>query len=160
MAAEQASSSRPFRDGGEVREYNDRVWDMVLHLVHPVALYLVLAIGLGSRFMDHELLVGRSWMVFTAQFFGAWAVFYGTLLRDMGFRSLAGLALCLAVAIGLALSFWLAPHASSASPTLVRWLLGSQAGLVLMVWVLTFLRWRRLKRLCLAALDENDRGVA
>ncbi len=140
-----AESAPPPRTPTEVTEFNDRVWDMVLHLVHPVALFVVLQVVFASRFAGHEGVQGWSFPVYVLQFLGAWTVFYSTLLRDMGFVSRVGAVLCLWAAFVLGVSYVVAwdPYALSAFGA--RGLFAAMLLPLLPVWAYTLLRWRRLK---------------
>ncbi len=118
---------------------------MVLHLVHPGALFVVLQVVFASRFSGHEGIQGWSLAIYALQFLGAWAVFYSTLLRDMGFVSRGGVGLCLWSALILALSYAVAWDPHALDPAGVRGLFGAMLAPLLPVWAFTFLRWRRLK---------------
>lgn len=139
-----------------MNEVNDRVWDMVIHMVWPVLLYVLLQILLISRFSGHEGISGLSLAIFAAQFFGAWTVFYSTLLRDMGFPSRAALLLVASALAGWLASLALWSDGRSAPTAGLRFLLAAQFLPVAPAWVLTFGRWRRLKRLCTEALAEEQ----
>lgn len=132
------------RNAEEVRAYDRQVWDLVQHLVHPVALYVILEIVIWSRYADHPAVDGWGLVVFGGQFLGAWAVFYGTLLRDMDFRSYAPLALVV-VALGGCVAMAFLPHPANTTEATVRLFLGAQLVPALMAWAITFRRWRMLK---------------
>lgn len=147
------SISNEVRSSDEVEEYNDQVWDMVLRKVHVVALYVLLQVILVSYFQTHPAY--RSWATwaFVGQFFGAWTVFYGTLLREMGFRCLSGLILIAIAVISLVPIVFGDPLAWS--DVAVQRILLIQSVPGLMLWALTFFRWRILKRQYLAAQAEG-----
>ena len=141
MAPEQ---TRP-RSPEEVADYDRGVWDMVQHLVHPVAIYVVLQIVMFSGWMNHPSLDGPEAILFVLQFLGAWAVFYGTLLRDMGFESLAPLGLTAVAMGGAAWQFFLIedPLLASGRGAAAFWAVQLVPAAV--TWAWTFVRWRRLK---------------
>ena len=118
---------------------------MVLHLVHPVALFVVLQVVFASRFVGHEGIQGWSLPVYVLQFLGAWAVFYSTLLRDMGFVSRAGAALCLWAALVLGVSYIVARDPYALPTSVVQGLFAAMLSPLLPIWAFTFQRWRRLK---------------
>ena len=143
------------RSPEEVREYNDRVWDMVLYKVNPVAIFVLLQINLFSRYTGHPALGGGlGFFVFGAQFLGAWSVLQGTLLREMGYVSLTPLLLAIWTLAGLLASFVLGDPLALETEGLR---LGIVAYLVpiLIVWAATLLRWRRLKRVHAAELESE-----
>jgi len=147
----------------EVRELNRRVWDQVLNLVHPAAIYVCLQIAVSCHLWQSPLLSGARgygllyYGMFLAQYLGAWGTFYSTLLRDAGIRSYAALVLVAGSALGLAGQFWLFPN-----PRLLTqgWLLGLSAWHVvpaLLCWAWTFLVWRRTKNRLAHVLPEVRR---
>ena len=141
---ETAKTTKPSdaRTREEVEEYNDQVWDMVLRKVHVVALYVFLQIVLISFFQTHP--VYRSWSgwVFVGQFLGAWTVFYGTLLREMGFRCRSGAILIAIGALSLIPAVVGDPMAWSDANVQRMLLAQSLPGALL--WGLTLFRWRIL----------------
>lgn len=141
----------------EVREYNDRVWDMVLYLVTPVFLYVTVQILIISRFGPHPLFRRGQLLIFPLQFLGAWALFYATLLRDMGFRSYAGPVLGVTALLGLAAQFVIFPDPLAASDSAVAAFLAVQLIPAALCWLTTFARWTRLKR---RHLDPEGTGEA
>ena len=93
-----------------VDEKDRRIWDMVLHLLHPAAIYVLFQLLLLDHLYDAPVL-GRegplspvSLGIYACQFVGAWAVLYTVLLRDMGFRSPGGTILLLAAVCGFILA--------------------------------------------------------
>lgn len=140
----EARQSESQRTAEEVRSYDRQVWDMVQHLVHPVALYVLLQVVISSRYADHPGLDGLGVAVFAAQFLGAWAVFLGTLLRDMEFPSYVPLVLVLLALAGCAAMFVL-PHPANSSAPAVRVFMACQLVPAVVAWTVTWTRWRRLK---------------
>ncbi|MCB9832388.1 MAG: hypothetical protein H6807_07930 [Planctomycetes bacterium] len=142
------------RAPAEIREYNDRVWDMVLYKVNPVAIFVILQICLFTRFTGHPgLRGGLGFLVFGTQFLGAWSVLQGTLLREMGYVSLTPLLMACWTLVGLVTSFLIGDPLALESATLR---LGTAIYLLpmLVVWALTLVRWRRLKRHHAAELGQ------
>ena len=137
----------------EVTDFNDRVWDMVLRKIHVVALYVLLQIVMVSLFQTHPAY--RSWTgwVYVGQFFGAWTVFYGTLLRDMGFRCRSGFVLFILTVLSLVAAGLTDPRAWSDG--WVRGLLAIHMGASVLLWCVTIVRWRILKRQFLKAQSEG-----
>ncbi|MSR75617.1 MAG: hypothetical protein EXS14_09150 [Planctomycetes bacterium] len=136
----------------EIRATDDRVWDMVGNLVHPAALYVLLQLLIIDRFSNvppwstsgplSALAIG----LYVGQFLGAWAVLCTTLLRDMGLRSCGGTLLLLGASATVVLQYLLPIPAEM--PTWFALTLPSmQALLGGVVFLLTWLRWRREKKL-------------
>lgn len=152
---------RPGRDTGgngppgqqlSVGERSAQVWDMVLNLLHPAFLYVLFQVMIMTHMADAPVLQGLRGLspellgACVIQFLGAWAVFYTTLLRDMGFRSPEGTVLLLAAFLGAGLQYVLFPDPDAAEPARVQLFLGAQLVLAAVLWPVTLLRWRRLKR--------------
>ncbi|MFT7616473.1 MAG: hypothetical protein ACI97A_000095 [Planctomycetota bacterium] len=152
---ETAKTTKPadVRTPEEVEEYNDQVWDMVFRKVHVVALYVFLQIVLVSFFQTHAAYRSWSGWVFVGQFLGAWTVFYGTLLREMGFRSRSGAILIVIGAISIIPAAVGEPMGWS-DATVQRILLAQSLPGALL-WGLTLFRWRILKRQYLAAQAQG-----
>ncbi len=152
---ETTNPSKPHeaRTPTEVTDFNDRVWDMVLRKIHVVALFVFLQIVLVSFFQIHPAYRAWSGWVYGGQFFGAWTVFYGTLLRDMGFRSQSGFLLFAVVGVGLLLALISDPLAWSDGQ--VRALFLGQIVAALALWLVTMLRWRILKGQFLKAQEKG-----
>lgn len=149
MSTEQERSDAERRT--EIRTTDDRVWDMVGNLLHPTALYVVLQLVILDHVSDVAPFRGQGPLspimlaCYATQFLGAWAVFYTTLLRDMRKRSRGGTVLLLGAV--LAVLFQLVLPAAESLPALVIWLFpGSQAALALVIFPLTFFRWRKEKQ--------------
>ncbi len=143
------------RSPEEIREYNDRVWDMVLYKVNPVAIFVVLQIVLFSRYTGHPALGGGlGFLIFGAQFLGAWSVLQGTLLREMGYVSFTPLLLLVWSLAGLLTSFVLGDPLALETEGLRLGIVVYLAP-VLIVWALTLRRWLRLKRVHAAELESE-----
>ncbi len=149
MSTEQDPSDAERRT--EIRTTDDRVWDMVGNLLHPTALYVVLQLVILDHVSEVNPFRGQGPLsplmlgCYATQFLGAWAVFYTTLLRDMKKPSRGGTLLLLGAVVAVLLQLVL-PQAE-ALPAWVIWLLaGSQSLLALVIFPLTFLRWRKEKR--------------
>lgn len=142
MAAKQPES---------IREVNSRVWDMVLNLVHPAAVYVILQLLMLDRMQRTPALEGHgplapvSLLVYGLQFLGAWAVFYTTLLRDMGYRSATGTVLVLGALAAAVLQYVLVPEPAEAGAGAAWAVLGSQGALAAALFPATFFRWRRCR---------------
>lgn len=140
-----------------IRETDDRVWDMVGNLVHPAALYVLLQLLILDRFSTvapwnaASPLSAPALALYAGQFLGAWAVLYTTFLRDMGLRSRGGTLLLCCAALTVLLQYLL-PPATELPPLLAVLLPGAQAALGAAVFLFTWLRWRREKRIHDAAL--------
>jgi|GEM_PF-5029033 thioredoxin 1 len=148
--------SDPHNDDGperraEIRATDDRVWDMVGNLLHPTAIYVLLQLVIwdhlstASLFREHGPLSPMMLAIYAAQFLGAWAVFYTTLLRDMGKPSRGGTVLLLA-AVATVLAQVLLPPAEELPQWALLGMGGLQFLLAVIVFLLTWLRWRREKR--------------
>jgi len=146
------STRLPDRDPAEVREVSSRVWDLVKHLVHPAALYVVLELVVAGHLGENPALSGARhgshlWLLlFAGQFLGAWAVFYSTLLRDAGIRSYTALALTGLAAVGLAAQLVLFPDAGAMSLGWIRACFAWHLVPAVLLWAVTMVRWTRLKR--------------
>ncbi len=140
------SDESNLRNSQEVEDYNDQVWDMVLYQVHPVMIFVVLQVILVAQFQLHPEFEKLSLWVYLSQFFGAWAVLYGTFLRQMGFRSYTVLTLVACSALALIYSYFGAGDILNWSPEHLRrfWLIAEAPGILAFLWVLP--RWLRLKR--------------
>ncbi len=147
-----AKSDEP-RTPDEVTDFNDRVWDMVLRKVHVVALYVFLQIVLVSFFQTHPAYRGWRIWVYTGQFLGAWCVFYGTLLRDMGFRANGGMVLMGLTVLALVPAAFMDPR--SWDDFRVQVFLLCQIIPSVFLWGVTLVRWRILKTRYLAAQKEG-----
>ncbi len=137
----------------EVTDFNDRVWDMVLRKIHVVAFYVLVQIVLVSFFQTHPAMYAWGAELYVGQFLGAWTVFYGTLLRDMGFRSYSGGVLMTLGVLSLLPPLFTDPLAWSDKAVHGIMLLQVVPGTLL--WALTLYRWRILKRQYLAAQKEG-----
>jgi len=148
----QALPSRSSPATGEsLPETNRRVWDMVLNLVHPAFLYVLFELLIQSRLHEAPLLVDLGPLslpalaIYLLQFLGAWAIFYTTLLRDMGERSPEGTWLLLTGFLGAALVYPLFPTPRSAASFAVGAYIGVQLLLAGTVWILVMRRWGRAR---------------
>ncbi|MAG56800.1 MAG: hypothetical protein CMJ83_10955 [Planctomycetes bacterium] len=135
-----------------IAQINRRVWDMTLNLLHPAAFYVLFQLLIGDHFSQSPALAGRhvlhplSLLLYGFQFLGAWAVFYTTLLRDMGYRSAWGTILLLCALAGVILQFVVFPRPQDASAASSWAFIAVQLVLAAAGWGFTFRRWRRLKR--------------
>jgi len=149
---EETAPSRSDARPEAVKEFNSRVWDLTLNLVHPAGLYVLLQMVIGDHmgktpaFAGVELLHPQSLAIYAAQFLGAWTVFYTTLLRDMGYRSSWGTVLLLAALAGAATQYLIFPQPAQATDATTWAFLATQMGLAVVGWPLTMRRWRRLRR--------------
>jgi hypothetical protein len=156
----------PHRDPAEVRELHFRVWDLVKHLVHPAALYVVLELLVAGHLGENPALSSARhgshlWaLLFAGQFLGAWAVFYSTLLRDAGIRSYTALALTGMAAFGLAAQLVAFPDPAAMSPGWIRLVLAWHLVPAVALWVVTMVRWTRLKRRLARLIDGERPGGA
>ncbi len=136
----------------EIRRTDDSVWDMVGCLVHPAALYVLLQLLILDRFStvppwdSSGPLSTPALTLYGAQFLGAWAVFYTTLLRDMGLRSKGGTVLLLSASATVLLQYLLPPPADLPAWVAI-FMPGTQALLGVMTFFITWWRWRREKAL-------------
>jgi thioredoxin 1 len=134
-----------------IRQMESRVWDMVLNLIHPAALYVLLQLLILNHFWSSAALGPYgplhpvSLAIYGLQFLGAWAVFYTTLLRDMGHHCPWGTVLCLAALVAVALQFVLFPKPEDSAAIQIWIFLAPQLVLAGLSWPLTYIRWRRLK---------------
>ena len=149
------------RAGLSVPEYERRVWDMTRHLVHPAFVYVVLQVVGIARLVGHPSFhdpgVGlyREWGLFLASFLGAWAVFYSTLLRTSGLRSLTVTFLVPAAALGL-VAVWVAfPPVAEMTGTQLLVACAALAGPGVVAWPVTMIRWRRARREVAHLLEED-----
>lgn len=135
-----------------IRDHYHRAWDLTIHLVHPTLFYLLFQLLLRDHLGDHPDL--RALGIFhplcllldAGIFLGAWAVFYTTLLRDMGFRAPSGTILLLSGLVSAAAQYIFIPRPAEAAAAPVWGLLALQAAAAGALWVETMWRWRRLKR--------------
>ncbi len=131
---------------------NHRIWDMVLNLVHPAALYVLFQLLMMDHLgkAPHLAALGPlepiSLGIYLLQFLGAWAVFYTVLLRDMGFGSPFGTILLLAALAGLLGQYFVFPDPRLAAPLPINLYLGGQLGLAAVLWPLTWRLWHRRRR--------------
>jgi hypothetical protein len=139
------------RSSDEVREYESRVWDLTKHLVHPAFLYVVFQVALwcalerNPAFRGGDLSFWEHAAIHAAQFVGAWGVFYGTLLRDMRFRTRVVTAVLWLAAAGAATAWlWPAPESVAASPGLWALLIAELAAGII-GWMIIMASWLRAK---------------
>ena len=136
----------------EIREKNSQVWEMVDNLIHPTAIYVLLQLVILSHLSRAPALIDLHPLnpimlgIYACQFAGAWAVFYTTLLRDMGLRCPEGTILLLTTVAGIPLQYLIVPHPQIAGDTLPLALLGIQMAAGLGLWARVFLRWRRARQ--------------
>ena len=129
-----------------------RVWDLALNLVHPALFYVVFQLVILDHLGRSPALAGKgplepaSLTLYTMQFLGAWAVFYTTLLRDMGYRSPWGTILLISGLASVIAQYFVIPNPAGATAAAAWTLLGIQMGLAGVGWTLTMVRWLRLKR--------------
>lgn len=155
----------PQRDPEEVRRLYHRVWDLVKHLVHPAAIYVVLELLVAGHLAENPRLSAARpgnhlWLVlFAGQFLGAWAVFYSTLLRDAGIRSYTALVLTVLAALGLGTQLVFFADATSMSERWTSFFLAYHLVPAVVLWGVTMVRWTRLKRRLARVLrDPESRG--
>ena len=158
--ADQRSEGPAAEAGLTVAEYERRVWDMSRNLVHPAALYaLVQVIGLTrltSHAGFHQPTTGWwEWALFLASFLGAWAVFYSTLLRDAGLRSLTVSVLVPLAVVTLAVSWIALPGLGDMTASQALWSSIALAGPGPLAWIVTMLRWRKARREATAMLPDG-----
>lgn len=147
--------------GLPVDEYERRVWDMSRNLIHPAALYVLIQVVGLTRLTSHTVFhradnAWWEWGLFGASFLGAWAVFYSTLLRDAGFRSLT-------VTVLVPLSLLVLVAGWIALPGLDEMSAGQAVGHALalaapgpLAWGVTMLRWRAARREAAPLLAEGE----
>jgi len=140
------------RAGMSLEEYELRVWDMAKSVVHVPAIYAVAQVIGLTKLVGHpvfqEPTVGalREGGVFVCSFLGAWAVFYSTLLRDAGLRSLTATILVPA-SILAAIAVWAVfPSVGEMTRAEAWWAAAALAGPAPIAWVITMRRWRIEKR--------------
>jgi hypothetical protein len=147
-----ASSESPHRSPEEVRRVESQVWDFAKHLPHAAAIYAATQVGLWIALEDNAAFRSPAfgfWAesgVHLAQFFGAWAVLYGTMLRDMRVPTKTPTVLLWFSVLGCAVA-WLWPGRAdpSAATGLKRWL-WTQLLVAIVGWVAVMIAWRRAKR--------------
>lgn len=139
----------------EIRETNDRVWYMVLYHVNPVFIYVGGEIVLLSLTNGHPDVRRFEALLYVGQFLGAWSVFYSVLLKDMGFRNYAAQILTI-LAIGAVLmqAFFL-PPAIEATSRAMLWFWSIQLVPAAVVWIVTMIQWRRLKKRWLPEIEAE-----
>ncbi len=140
------------RAGMTLDEYEHRVWDMAKSVVHVPAIYAVAQVVGLTKLVGHPVFqqpaVGglREAAVFLCSFLGAWAVFYSTLLRDAGLRSLTA-TLLVPASLLAALAVW---FAFPAVDDMTRQALWTAVAILVgpgpLGWVITMRRWRIEKR--------------
>ncbi|MBI4568289.1 MAG: hypothetical protein HY719_07815 [Planctomycetes bacterium] len=138
--------------GETTAQVNSRTWDLALNLGHPALIYVVIEVFIFSRLtegpalraMSHPWLVGAA--LFGVVFFGAWAVFYSTLLRDMGHQSRAAALMVAWGALGVAAQFVLFPEPAAVTATPLFAFLGAHLAPILPCWAVVMIRWRRARR--------------
>jgi hypothetical protein len=134
------------RSPDELRRYNDQVWDTVLHLANPVFIYVIAQVLIISHLSAHHVFRRFEWPIYGAQFLGAWAMFYSTLLRDYAYRSLAAPILGAVAIAGAASQYLLLPSPADARPAVLAVFLGVQLVPAVLLWCVTMALWRRAKR--------------
>ena len=140
------------RAGMSLDEYEHRVWDMAKSVVHVPAMYAVAQVVGLTKLVAHPVFqqptVGgmREAAVFLCSFLGAWAVFYSTLLRDAGLRSLTA-TLLVPLSVLASLAVWSAlPEVGEMSRAELWTAVAILAGPGPIGWVITMRRWRIEKR--------------
>ena len=139
------------RNPGEIREFNDRVWDLTINLIHPTLIYLLMQLLVRDHWGDHPLLADTGWAhplqlgLDLLLFLGAWCVFYCTLLLDMDYTAPWGTAILLTAVMCVTLQYLVFRSAEDAPDWAAWMILGGQAALAGIGWTLTMIRWRRLK---------------
>jgi hypothetical protein len=153
------------RAGMSVPEYEARAWDMARNLVHPAAFYVVIQVVGLTRLTAHPVFrePGAGWLelaLFVASFLGAWAVFYSTMLRDAGLRSLTVTFLVPLAFLALVVGWVALPAVVAMSD---RDLATAALALVApgpVAWIVTMVRWSRARREMAAMLDVTRDDAA
>lgn len=146
--ANESDASR----AAEIRETDAQVWDFTQHLVHPAACYVAAQIALWIALEDNAAFRAPRFgfwaesAVHLVQFFGAWAVLYGTLLRDMRQGTRAPTILLWFSVVGAAVAWTWPDRADPAAADGLSMWLGAQLVAALLGWAVTFRVWRRAKR--------------
>lgn len=162
--AEPVPSGEPRRIAGgfTVPEYEERVWDMAKHQLHPTAIYVVAAVAGFTRLASHARFdePGFPWTelaFFACVFLGAWACFWSTMLRVAGLGSLT-ITLLVPAEVLAAVAVWTifpAPSAMSGDTLLLALALLAAPGPP--TFLVTWHRWRTRRREILHLLPEADR---
>ena len=147
----------PDRDSGDpsrrasVREFDGKVWDLVENLAHPAFLFGVAHVAMWSAyetsasFREPALGFWTRSGIHAAQFFGAWAVLYGTFLRDMGVPIRATTFIVWSGIVG-AITAWMWPARTTPEAADGLWvLLWIQLAVCVVGWLHTYRIWRRAK---------------
>ncbi len=140
------------RAGMSMAEYETRVWDMAKSVVHIPAIYAVAQVVGLTKLVGHPLfqepVIGawRETGVFLCSFLGAWAVFYSTLLRDAGLRSLAATILVPAAVLAAIAVWTLFPPVGEMTRIDAWWAVTALVGPAPLAWTLTMRTWRVEKR--------------
>jgi hypothetical protein len=153
---------RRIAGGFTVPEYEQRVWDMAKHQLHPAGLYVLAAVAGLGRLLAHPALDAPGAPVaeiawFLGVFLGAWACFYSTMLRVAGLPSLT-VTLLVPFTAAAALVTWFALPAPEEMDAATLW--GASAALAgpgPVAFLLTLRRWRAHRRAYLHLLPEADR---
>jgi uncharacterized membrane protein HdeD (DUF308 family) len=147
-----------------IQRFNDRVWDLTIHLVHPTLFYVLFQLLIRDHASSHSTLRSISHFhpialgLDLGLFLGAWAVFYTTLLRDMGFFAPSGTVLLWTSFLSCVIQYVaLSPMESESSTTLMIFL-GVQFLIAGIGWTETMLRWAREKRLHALSLAGDDQS--
>jgi hypothetical protein len=151
------------RSPREIRELEGRVWDLTRNLVHPAFVYAALQVAFWCALERNPAFRGAALSflersaIHAVQFLGAWAVFYGTLLRDMQLRTRVVTVLLWLAVIGIAAAWlWPAPDALATAPAL-RALLVVELAAAAAGWVVTMVTWVRAKARHVGASAEDRR---
>lgn len=147
----------------DVREFDGRVWDLVENLAHPAFIYTIAQVALWSAyetsasFRDPALGFWARSAIHVAQFFGAWAVLYGTLLRDMRVPIRATTLIVWSGIVGAVVA-WAWPDRTAPDSAKGLWMwLSIQIVISTAGFIHTFRIWRRAKAAHEASLAMKDR---
>jgi hypothetical protein len=134
---------------------------MVLHMVHPTAIYVVLQmvvvgyLSLSPAFAFSRQYGWPYYLTFGGQYLGAWAVFYSTLLRDAGLPSRTALVLVVLALVGVVVQFVVLPSPRDLNDGQVAMVLAYHLAPATLGWGWVLWRWRRAKRALAAVIEER-----
>lgn len=140
------------RSPSEIRAYESQVWDFAKHLVHPAAVYVAAQVALwvglegNAAFRGPRFGFWEESLVHGLQFLGAWAVLYGTLLRDMRERTVVPTLLAWFAFVGAVVVYAWPGRTEPAAADALRALLGLQLVAGVVGWAVVLRTWRRAKR--------------
>ncbi len=157
-----ASGSKRERSPAQIREFELRVWDLAKNLIHPAFVYATCQVAMWCAFERNGAFAwphpGFWWRtgIHAIQFLGAWAVFYGTLLRDMLVETVTPTVIAWIAVVGTVIA-WTWPSPRSELACVAYWvILGVQLATALTGWGIAAAQWFRSKRRYLAEHPEED----